>query len=165
MRRRSAQSAPRSAAPRIRTTTASTPAARAAAIAAAAAGGFRLLDQDRPAVEVRAVQAADGLLGVLGRRHLDEPEATRPAGLPIRHDARGFDGAGAGEGLTQALSGGRERKTADEEFDCHAKGSILGRTVHSEPTTTSDAPKYTLSEAHTRRIFPRREVLGGREPP
>src|SRR5207247_6112476 len=73
-------------------------------------------------------------------------------------------GAGGGEGLTEAVSGGRGRKSADEEFDCHAKGSILGRTVHSEPTTTSDAPKYTLSEAHTRRIFPRRKVLGGREP-
>src|SRR2546430_11674615 len=54
-------------------------AAGAAAIAAAAAGGLGLLDQDRPAVEVRAVQAADGLLGLLGRRHLDEPKAARPA--------------------------------------------------------------------------------------
>src|SRR5207245_10989693 len=98
------------------------------------------------------------------RRHRRDHNATGAAALPIRHAARGFDGAVAGEGLTQALGGGRERKTADEEFDCHAKSSILGRTVHSEPTTTSDAPKYTLSEAHTRRIFPRREVLGGREP-
>src|SRR5881397_2296895 len=64
-------------------------AAGAAAIAAAAAGGLRLLDQDRPAVEVRAVQAADGLLGLLGGRHLDEPEATRPAGFPIGRVASG----------------------------------------------------------------------------
>src|SRR2546426_5864808 len=91
-------------------------AAGAAAVAATAAGGLHLLDHDRPAVEARAVQAADGLLGLLGRRHLDEPEAARPARLPIRHDARGFDGAGGGEGPAQALSGGWKRKAADEEF-------------------------------------------------
>src|SRR5207247_7556702 len=120
-------------------------AAGAAAVAATAAGGLGLLDHDRPAVEVRAVQAADRLLGLLGRRHLNEPEAARPAGLPIRHDARGLDGAGAGKGFAQALTGGRKRKAADEELDRHAKSSILGRTVHSEPTIALDVVEYTLS--------------------
>src|SRR5213593_43949 len=88
---------------------------------AACPGGLRLLDLDRPAVEARAVEAADGLLGFLRRRHLDEAEAPRPAGVPVGHDARGFDAAGRREGLAQTLVRGGKCKTADEEFHRHGR--------------------------------------------
>src|SRR5712692_3533424 len=79
-------------------------AAGPAAVASAACpGGLCLLDLDGPAVEARAVEAADGLLGFLRRGHLDEAEAPRPAGVPVGHDARGFDAAGRSEGLAQTL--------------------------------------------------------------
>src|SRR5437879_10749503 len=52
-------------------------AAGAAAIGAAAAGGLGLLDQDRPAVEVRVVQETDGLLGIFVRGRFDGPNDAR----------------------------------------------------------------------------------------
>src|SRR5881409_2791983 len=70
---------------------------------AACPRGLCLLDLDGPAVEARAVEATDGLLGFLRRRHLDEAEAPRPAGVPVGHDARRFDAAGRREGLAQTL--------------------------------------------------------------
>jgi len=46
-----------------------------AAAAAPGAGRLGALDLNGPAVDRRAVELADGLLGVLGRGHFDEPEA------------------------------------------------------------------------------------------
>jgi hypothetical protein len=60
-------------------TTATTPVAAAAP----GAGSFGLLDLDGAAVEVRAVEAADGLLGFLRRRHLDETETPRATGVSV----------------------------------------------------------------------------------
>src|SRR5437899_10195094 len=83
-----------------------TATAAAPVASAACPGGLGLLDLDGPAVEARAVEATDGLLGFLRRRHLDEAEAPRPAGVPVGHDARGFDAADRREGLAQTLVGG-----------------------------------------------------------
>ena len=54
-------------------------------------------------MEVRAVQAADGLLrcGVSG--HLDETEPTRSRGLPVRDDLRAGDLTVGGEGVSQVV--------------------------------------------------------------
>src|SRR5439155_1690765 len=100
MKRRRRKRAPMSAAPRMRIAT--------AGIAAARAWGLRLLDLNRPAVEARAVEAADGLLSFLRSRHLDEAETARPPGVPVGDDARGLDAAGGREGLAQALVRGGE---------------------------------------------------------
>src|SRR5947208_852775 len=112
MSRRRTKSARRSWAPRIRTA------------AAAAAGRLGLLDLNGPAVEAGAVQLADGLLGLFGRRHFDEPEAARAASVPVCHDARGFDRATRRERLAQTLVGGGEGEAADEQFDRHSKSSL-----------------------------------------
>src|SRR5262249_58328366 len=84
--------------------------ARAAATAAAApvtaapgSGSFGFLDLDGAAVEVGAVEAADGLLGFLRRRHFDEAEAPRATGVPVGHDACGLDAADRRECLAQTL--------------------------------------------------------------
>src|SRR2546422_11603678 len=74
--------------------TATATGATAPVASAACPGGLCLLDLDGPAVEARAVEAADGLLGFLPRRHLHEAEAPRPAGVPVGHGARGLDPAG-----------------------------------------------------------------------
>src|SRR5262252_5478335 len=97
-------------APAATTAAEATPATAAAPITAAAtrAWGLRLFDLDRPAVEVRAVEAANGLLGFLGSRHLDEPEAPRTPGVPVGHDTRGLDAADRRESFAQALVGGGE---------------------------------------------------------
>src|SRR5262249_57006298 len=92
-----------------------------------------LLDLNRPAVEVRAVEAANGLLGFLGSRHLDEPEAARSAGVPVGHDTRRFDAADRRESFAQALVRGGGGQTAYEEFDSHAR-SPSDRTGLSETT-------------------------------
>src|SRR6516165_10645682 len=108
-------------APAATTAAEATAAAAAAPIATAAtrAWGLRLFDLDRPAVEVRAVEAANGLLGFLGSRHLDEPEASRTPGVPVGHDTRGLDAADRRESFAQALVGGAEGQTAYQEFDRH----------------------------------------------
>src|SRR5437899_7401248 len=98
-----------------------TATAAAPVASAACPGGLCLLDLDGPAVEARAVEPADGLLGFLRRRHLDEAEAPRPAGVPVGHDARGFDAAGRREGFAQTLVRGGKCKTADEEFHRHGR--------------------------------------------
>src|SRR6185503_667216 len=83
-------------------------ATAATATATAAAGGLGALDLNGPAVNRRAVELADGLLGVLGRRHFDEAEAARTARVAVGHDRRGLDTTGRGEDLTQTLVGGGE---------------------------------------------------------
>src|SRR6185503_2103757 len=80
-------------------TTATTPVAAAAP----GAGSFGLLDLDGAAVEVRAVEAADGLLGFLRRRHLDETETPRATGVPVGHDACGLDAADGRESFAQTF--------------------------------------------------------------
>jgi len=88
-----------------------TTAATTATIASAATRpwGLRLFDLNRPAVEVRAVEAANGLLGFLWRRHFDESEAPRTPGIPVGHDTRRLDAADRRESFAQALVRGRER--------------------------------------------------------
>src|SRR5437762_486634 len=130
MSRRRTKSARRSWAPRIRTAAAAAAAeaapatAAAPAAAAAAAGRLGLLDLNGPAVEAGAVQLADGLLGLFGRRHFDEPEAARAASVPVCHDARGFDRATRRERLAQTLVGGGEGEAADAQFDRRSKRSL-----------------------------------------
>src|SRR5439155_23287761 len=72
----------------------SLPALRcAAAVAAAAAGALLgLIHPQRTPAELLAVEILDRARGI-GARHLDEPEAARPAGVAIGDDAHRLDGA------------------------------------------------------------------------
>src|SRR5262245_36242964 len=67
-----------------------TPAAPAAATAATATTAVLtrpgLVDGQRAALVVRAVECFDGALGLAIVGHLDEAEATRPAGFPVGDD-------------------------------------------------------------------------------
>src|SRR5213593_621417 len=74
---------------------------------------------DLAPVEIAPVEARHGFLRLLGRRHLDEAEAPRPAGPGVGHDRRGLDDPGGGEDLAQTLTGDGEREAADEQFVRH----------------------------------------------
>src|SRR5262249_38151388 len=97
--------------------------AAAAATTAAAAAGLALLglvDAQRTAVELRAVHRLDRRLCVSIRRHLDEREAARAAGVAIEHDAAALDLAAIGaERGSQGLLCGVERKIAYVETLAH----------------------------------------------
>src|SRR5205823_7815339 len=82
---------------------AATAKAAAPAAATAGTGTLGLFDLDGPAVEAGPVELVDRLIGFFIRRHLDESEAARAAGVAIRHHARGLDVAACGERLAQAL--------------------------------------------------------------
>src|SRR5207249_4875209 len=56
----------------------------------------RQLDLELTAIELVAIETLDGLGGLLGRRHLNEAEPARAAGVPIHDDGGGLDGADLG---------------------------------------------------------------------
>src|SRR5438552_2148793 len=82
-------------------------------------GRLGQLHFDLAPVEIAPVEARHGFLRLLGRRHLDEAEAPRPAGPGVGHDRRGLDDPGGGEDLAQTLTGDGEREAADEQFVRH----------------------------------------------
>src|SRR5947199_138591 len=61
----------------------------------------RLVDADRAAVEIEAVQPAERLVRFFGRRHLDEAEAARASRFAVRHDGGGHHDAEARESRAQ----------------------------------------------------------------
>src|SRR5262249_61410399 len=58
---------------------------------------FALAHVELPALDVAPVQRRDGLLGLVVRTHLDEPEAARAPGLAVRDDRRGLTGSHLGK--------------------------------------------------------------------
>src|SRR4029077_7851642 len=63
-------------------------AATASATAATAFGlRSRFVHVERASADLRAVESRDRLVSLLGVRHLDEAETTRPARVPVGHDA------------------------------------------------------------------------------
>src|ERR1700675_3591936 len=116
------------AAPPISTTTTAAAPVPAAASAAARARGIRQLDLQRPAVHFLAIELLHRLGGLFGRRHLDEAEPARTAGVTVRYDRGRFDGAGSGEQLAQAFVGRGEGQPTDKEF-----------LRHEQPPSTSPA--------------------------
>jgi hypothetical protein len=85
--------------PAAAATAAATAAAAGPAIATAAATTGpsvrlrpRLVDVQRSAFVVLAIQAGDGLLGFLVAAHLDKPKAPRLTGIAIRHNADALNG-------------------------------------------------------------------------
>jgi hypothetical protein len=63
----------------------------AASAAPTASGAFsfgpRFVDIDGASADLRTVQGRDRLLTIFTVGHFDESEATRPAGVPVSHDA------------------------------------------------------------------------------
>src|SRR5262245_19559078 len=135
--------------------------ARAAATPAATAPAGALTglgDGELAAVELVAVQLLDGAVGLLGRAHLDEPEAARLAGRAIGDDRGGLAGADAREQLGQLLAGGGEGQVPHEELLAHRSlllgvswigpsGAVEHAWPESGPCLRSRASAGTLSEA------------------
>src|SRR2546426_1179715 len=91
------------------------------------------LDLELTAIELVAVEARDRLVGLLGRRHLDEAEPARAAGVPIDDDRGGFYSAGLGKEFPETLRGCGERETADEELVCHCVSPRGSPAVRASP--------------------------------
>src|SRR2546427_272594 len=134
MTRRSAATARRLQGPRMRTATVATPARSASA--RSRVPGWAAISARQPcaAIQARAVELADRLLGFLVRRHLDEAEAAGAARVAVRDDARGLHVAARGERFPQPVRGCGEREASDEEFHSHgARSYVAFRTVHAIP--------------------------------
>ena len=79
----------------------------------------RQLDLELTAIELVAIETLDGLVGFLGRRHLDETEPARSPGVSIHDDCSGFDAADLGKELAETLRGRGEGETTDKELVRH----------------------------------------------
>src|SRR5260370_24117 len=111
----------------------------ATAPAAARAGRIRQLDLQRPAIHFLPIELLHGLSSFLGRRHLDEAEPARAAGITVRHNRGRLDGARGGEQLAQAIVGRGERQPTDEEL-----------LSHDQPPNSSPAADDALWTAEVR---------------
>src|SRR5262249_56108986 len=120
------------------------PDAAPPAAAAAGTGTLGLFDLDGPTVEARTIELADRLLGFLVRRHLDEAEAARPAGVTVRHDAGGLDIAARGERLPQTVCRRGKGEASNEEFHSHGERPLwpspLSALTHDYHTTPRHRP-------------------------
>ena len=103
------------------TTTATTAAATTATTTAATTGAavLGLVHAHGAPVELLAVHAADGGLGVPGIVERDEAEAARPTGLAIHDHLRVSHGPEALERLTQPLIRRAPSKAANKQFLRH----------------------------------------------
>jgi hypothetical protein len=81
---------------------------------------LRHVDAQRATLEVLTVQLGEGLLGTLGRRHLDEAKAARLAAHAIDHDVDRQDFAALGETLREEMLGGVKREITDVETIRHS---------------------------------------------
>src|SRR5213083_1627274 len=86
---------------------------------AARAARRGLVHADHAPVERGAVERGDGLLRLLGGRHLDEAEAPRASRLSVGHHGGRHHLAEACEGAAQALARGGKRETTDEQLHGH----------------------------------------------
>jgi hypothetical protein len=77
----------------------------------------RFIDLELAALDIEAIEFADGLGGVIFGTQFDETEATGAAGFPVGDNARGADFiAFAGEQLEEKFIGDAEREIAYIEF-------------------------------------------------
>jgi hypothetical protein len=90
-----------------------------AAATSASSTVLSLVDLDGAAAEVAPVEGADRI--VCGARflHLDEGEASRAAGLAVRDDVHGLDGAVPSEGILEVCLRAREGKVSDVDLLAH----------------------------------------------
>ena len=108
------------------TATATATATSAAELATTASASARTLlarasdvDGERPAVQLRAIQGVDGLLGLFGRAHGDESEPTRFARHAVHHQVGLDDRPVRREGVLEIVFGGVEGKISNKQFCTH----------------------------------------------
>ena len=108
-------------------TTATAVFATTAATTTARALFARLGDVNREVAPVQclAIQAVDGLLGLLGCAHGNEAKPARTAGGPVHHQVGLDDRAVRGERVLQVVFSGVEGKIPDEQFITHVMFAVL----------------------------------------
>ena len=116
--------------------------AAAAAAGAARSALARFADLQRTAVERLPVECGDGLLGVVGRRHLHEGEPARPSAHAIGDDRDGDDLTAIGrERRAQPFFGGGVGEIADVELGAHLVPDLSVRgSARSRATPRDRAP-------------------------
>src|SRR5439155_17278147 len=121
-----------------------------AAAAGALLAGLRLVDGQGTALELGAVQVADGLLGPFG--HLDEAEAARAAGLPVRDNLGTGDLAVLAEGFAKVVRGGLEGKVPDVQILAHATPHRVLRTRVQTDTNSHNRPRAARKTGATQQV-------------
>src|SRR5690349_2497388 len=116
-------------------TTARPAAAEATAAATEVAGaafrtGPRLVDRDRAATELRAVELLDRLLGVIVVRHRDERKTAWAAGHAIAHDGDALHGSRLREHLLEFGFTDLIRDVADKQALRHCRSSLPDDADH-----------------------------------
>src|SRR6185437_11648186 len=113
------------------------PARTAAATAARAL--LRLVDPQRPAAEVGAVEGLDRARSV-GARHLHEAKAARPAGLAVGDERDVFHGAVLGKQGTNRVLGRGEGQVANVKS---SHRTILTRETQTHTSVAAAGPPAT----------------------
>ena len=103
-----------------------------------------LVDVERPALQVRPVQAANGLLRGVVVGHFDETEPARSARLTVRDHLRAHDLPKGGKGITQLVVARVETEVANENSNLMLLKSSFARWLGG----TSGIPAYRTREAH-----------------
>src|SRR3970040_1807205 len=93
--------------------------------------GLRRLDLDLAAVQLTPVELGHGLLRLLARRHLHEPEALRAPGHLIGDDGGRGHRSGLGEEPLETVVRGAEAESADEELLGHGLSPVVCRGLRS----------------------------------
>src|SRR5262249_38650344 len=97
----------------------------AAATAATLGAGTRLAHVDGAAADVFAVQRVDCGVGLARRRHLDEPEPTRPTAVAVRHDRNRLAVPELAKQRFQLTTRCVEGQVADEDALAHSADPSL----------------------------------------
>src|SRR5205085_374084 len=90
---------------------------KAAAVTRAFLARLGFVDGQRPTLEASAIEVGDGLIAAF--RHLDEPEAARTAGFPIRHNLRGRDRTVLAKHFAEVVRRGLEGEVSDIQILTH----------------------------------------------
>lgn len=140
-----------------------TVAVAAAAAVAAGAGPLLarpgLVDGQGSALEHGPVEVGYGLVGPV--RHLDEPEAARPAGVPVGNDLGRGHGAVLAERLAEVVDRGLERQVPDVQILAHHHPSLRARRRRAN---TDGIPPAGGTEDNGRTKHPRPRRSGRRPP-
>src|SRR5262245_11724100 len=140
-------------------------AALAAEVARPVLAGLGLVDRQRAALELGAVEVGNRLVRPV--RHFDEGKAARAAGLPVLHDLGRRDAAEVAERLQEVVRGGAEGQVADVQF-LTQRDPFLGpqaqqNTAEVQPSGTARKGGGRGGGCRPRRgPFPTRAVAGGR---